>query len=323
MKNLHSNKKTVTIVAPCFNEEDLIASFLKEVIYQVENIDDYKFNILIIDNASTDKTPEILKRFAKKYEFLKLIFNTRNFGHIRSPYWGIIQSHSDATIYMASDFQDPPKLIQKFLNEWEKGFKVVLGVKNKTHERNIIIKQFRRFYYHFLDTISEVPITKNATGFGLYDKKVLDIVRSVNDPYPYFRGLISELGFPIKEIEFTQPERDNGYSKNNFYSLYDFALLGIVNHSILPLRFCSILGFIFSIISFICGLIYLVLKILYWNKFSLGLAPIVIGAFFLFGILLFFIGILGEYISIILRYLRNRPVVVEKERINFEKHDCK
>lgn len=320
MKNLHSNKKkTISIVAPCFNESQIISKFLDLLIKEINKHKNYFFSIIIIDNASTDDTVEILKKYASKYKFIKVIINIRNFGHIRSPYYGIMQSTSDATIYMASDLQDPPSMIGEFIKHWELGYKVVWGVKNNSFERNIFIKFSRRVYYHFLNLISETPIVKNATGFGLYDKLVLNYVRKINDPYPYFRGMVSELGFPIKEVNFFQKPRPKGDSKNNLLTLYDFAMLGIVNHSIVPLRFASLVGILFGIISFIAACIYLILKLLYWDTFTIGVAPLLISMFFLFGILLFFVGIIGEYLLVIQKYLRNRPIVVEKERINFDK----
>jgi dolichol-phosphate mannosyltransferase len=217
---------------------------------------------------------------------------------------------------LASDLQDPPELISQFIKEWEKGSKIVLAVKPVT-STNFIIHAMRRMYYKFLDGISEVPIVKDSTGFGLYDKIVLDKIREINDPYPFLRGLICELGYNIKTIQFCQPKRRKGVSKNNFYSLYDIALLGIVSHSMVPIRLASILGFTFGLLSIVMAFIIFIVKILFWNSLPLGYAPLGISMLLIFGVLLFFIGMLGEYVGVIHTYTQRRPIVVERERINF------
>ena len=310
------NKKIITIVSPTYNEEGNVLLFYSRVNEIIKNISNYQFEFLFIDNASTDETANILKDLAKQDKKIKVILNTRNFGHIRSPYWGIIQSQGDATIYLASDLQDPPELIPKFIDAWESGFKVVLGVKPES-KLNFINHQLRKAYYLFLNKISDVIIIKNSTGFGLYDKEVLSEVRKINDPYPFLRGIIAELGYEVKQIPFLQERRSRGYSKNNFYTLYDIGMLGIINHSITPIRIASLLGFLVGGISLIFAFIFMILKIMYWNSFPLGISPIIIGMFFMFGLILIFIGFLGEYIGSIHTYLQKRPVVVEKERINF------
>ena len=311
------NKKTITIVSPTYNEEANILLFYEKVNNAIKNISMYNFEFLFIDNASTDRTLDLLKGLAKKSKQVKIIVNTRNFGHIRSPYWGIIQSHGDATIYLASDLQDPPELIQSFINAWENGFKVVLGVKPES-KLNFINHQLRKIYYKLLNKISDVSIIENSTGFGIYDKEVLNEVRKINDPYPFLRGIIAELGYETKQIPFLQESRTRGVTKNNFYTLYDIGMLGIINHSITPIRIVSLIGFFVGSISFLIALIFTILKFIYWNSFPLGLSPIIIGMFFMFGLILFFIGIVGEYIGSIHKYLQKRPVVVEKERINFD-----
>jgi dolichol-phosphate mannosyltransferase len=276
----------------------------------------YEFEYLFIDNASTDGTDLKLKMLADLDKRVKVIINTRNFGHIRSPYWGLIQTSGDASIYLASDLQDPPELIPTFIDAWEEGYKVVLAIKPFS-KGNRLLHQLRKSYYSMLDGISDVTQIKDATGFGLYDRTVLNEIRSINDPYPYFRGLIAELGYEVKAIPFTQPRRLRGVSKNNFYTLYDVAMLGITSHSKVPLRIATFVGFALGISSVMVALVFLVLKLLFWDSFSFALAPILIGLFFLFGVLLIFIGILGEYIGSIHSYLQRRPIVVEKERINF------
>jgi len=310
------NKKLLSIISPCFNEEQNISELYKRVLEEIKLFPQYDFEYLFIDNASTDGTVDLLRELTKLDSRVKVIVNTRNFGHIRSPYWGIINTKGEATIYLASDLQDPPELISQFIKEWEKGSKIVLAVKPVT-STNFIIHALRRMYYKFLDGISEVPIVKDSTGFGLYDKIVLDKIREINDPYPFLRGLICELGYSIKTIQFCQPKRRKGVSKNNFYSLYDIALLGIVSHSMVPIRLASILGFTFGLLSIVMAFIIFILKILFWNSLPLGYAPLGISMLLIFGVLLFFIGILGEYIGVIHTYAQRRPIVVERERINF------
>jgi dolichol-phosphate mannosyltransferase len=227
-----------------------------------------------------------------------------------------MQSKGTATVYLASDLQDPPERIPQFIEQWEKGWKIVLAVK-PVSQTNLIFNLFRRLYYRLLSSISDVELIRDATGFGIYDCVVLNHIREIKDPYPYFRGLICELGFPIQTISFDQPRRARGFSKNNFFSLYDVAMLGIVSHSMLPLRIASIFGFFLGSISIVSALIYLALKLIYWNSFPVGVAPLIITIFFMFGLLFIFIGLLGEYVASIQTYLKNRPIVVEKERINF------
>jgi dolichol-phosphate mannosyltransferase len=271
----------------------------------------------MIDNASTDSTVKKIKEICSADKRVKLIVNTRNFGHIRSPYWGLMNSSGDAVIYLASDLQDPPELIPEFIASWECGIKVVLAVKPHSNT-SLFFHVIRKIYYRFLNAISEVEIIKDATGFGLYDKVVIDRIRLIGDPYPYFRGLVSELGFKIKTIIFNQPRRAQGISKNNFYSLYDIAMLGIVSHSLVPIRLASFIGIVTGLISFLMGIFMLVMKLLYWNEMPMGIAPLGISLFFMFGLLLSFIGLLGEYIGSIHSYLRGRPIVVESERVNFD-----
>jgi dolichol-phosphate mannosyltransferase len=311
------NKKIITIVSPTYNEEGNVLLFYSRVNEIIKNISNYQFEFLFIDNASTDETANILKDLAKQDKKIKVILNTRNFGHIRSPYWGIIQSQGDATIYLASDLQDPPELIPKFIDAWESGFKVVLGVKPES-KLNFINHQLRKAYYLFLNKISNVSIVKNSTGFGLYDREVLNEVRKINDPYPFLRGIIAELGYEVKQILFLQERRNAGHTKNNFYTLYDIGMLGIISHSITPVRMASLVGFLVGSLSFIFALIFTILKLIYWDSFPLGISPIIIGMFFMFGLILIFIGFLGEYIGSIHTYLQKRPIVVEKERINFD-----
>lgn len=307
----------LSIVTPCYNESENVEELYRRVTAAIADLKKYQFEFIFIDNASQDDTVEKLKRLAAQDRRVKIIVNTRNFGHIRSPYYGIIQSTGKATIYLASDLQDPPELIPQFIGHWEKGFKLVMATKpvSKSH---VVLHALRRTYYRFLDGISDITLLSDSTGFGLYDKEVLDHIRKIDDPYPYLRGLICELGYSIKTIEFTQPRRIRGVSKNNFYTLYDIAMLGIVSHSKVPIRLVAFLGIMVGIMSVLAGTVFLILKLMFWNSFPLGIAPLVIGVFFLLGIELFFLGVIGEYIGSIHTYVQRRPTVVEKERINFD-----
>jgi glycosyltransferase involved in cell wall biosynthesis len=276
----------------------------------------YDYEQIIIDNASTDSTVEILRRLAAQDKRVKVIINTRNFGHIRSPYHALLQAGGDAVIGMASDLQDPPEKIPEFIHKWEEGYKVVIGVKTSSKETGLFYFM-RSLYYRILRGLSDVHLIDNFTGFGLYDRKVIEILREFHDPYPYFRGLIADIGFDIARIEFEQPRRKRGISKNNFYTLYDMAMLGVVSYTKVPLRLAAMLGFLTAAVSFLVGLVYLVYKLAEWKNFSLGLAPVVIGLFFLGSVQLLFLGIVGEYIGEIYTLSVRRPLVIEKERINF------
>ena len=313
-------KKLISIVTPCYNEEDNIEELYRRIKAVISKLQIYEFEIIVIDNSSKDSTLEKLKKLALSDKTLKVIVNTRNFGHIRSPYYGILQSNGHATIYLASDLQDPPELIAEFIKHWEVGHKLVMAVKPVSQE-STWIHNLRKFYYRFVDQITDITLLADSTGFGLYDRVVIDQLRQINDPYPFLRGLICELGYNIKTVAFDQPKRLRGITKNNFFSLYDIAMLGIISHSKLPIRIASFLGFLVGLLSIIAAICYLILKLLFWDTIPFGFAPVVIGLFFLFGIQLIFIGILGEYISSIHTYVQRRPVVVEKERINFINHE--
>lgn len=310
-----SGRKLLSIVTPCFNEQDNVDELYVRIKAAIANLD-YDFEIIFIDNHSSDRTVEKLKLLATADPTVKIIVNTRNFGHIRSPYYGIIQSTGVATIYLASDLQDPPELIPDFVKHWEEGYKLVLAVK-PISQGSPIVHAMRKAYYRMLDRISEIAVLNDSTGFGLYDRSVLDQVRKVDDPYPFLRGLISELGYEVKSIPFNQPRRLRGISKNNLYSLYDIAMLGIVSHSKLPIRVATFAGFVIGLLSILAAIIFTILKLVFWYSYPIGVAPLVIGIFFLFGMQFLFIGILGEYIGSIHTYVQKRPVVVERERINF------
>jgi len=310
-------KSIISIISPCYNEESNIEELYQRVCNVIDKLSAYDFEYIFVDNASTDDTVEILKKLAKQDPRIKVIVNNRNFGHIRSPYWGVLQTRGDATIYLASDLQDPPEMIPEFIAGWEQGYKVVMAAKPVSDE-NSIVNYLRRSYYKALDNISDVSITRDATGFGLYDRSVIDRIRKINDPYPYFRGLIDELGYSVLIIDFIQPRRLRGLTKNNFYSLYDMAMLGIVSHSKVPLRLASLLGFSLGLISIFVAVITFILKVFWWNRFAVGLMFAISLMCFMFSVIMILIGILGEYIGVIHTHVKNRPIVVERERINFD-----
>lgn len=307
----------ISIVSPCYNEQDNVEEVYRQVKAVFAGLPSYRYEHIFIDNASTDSTVSILKRLAEADRKVKIIVNSRNFGHIRSPFHGLLQSRGDAVILLVSDLQDPPEMIRDFLVKWEEGYKIVLGVKTQSKE-TMAMFLVRKMYYEFISRLSEIELTKNNTGFGLYDKQIIEILRSVKDPYPYFRGLISDIGFESAKIEYMQPVRKRGFTKNNFYTLYDMAMLGITNHSKVPLRLATMLGFFVSGVSLLVALGYFIAKLLFWDTFNMGIAPLTIGLFFCSAVQLFFIGIIGEYIGSIHTQVLNRPLVIEKERINFD-----
>ena len=307
--------KLISIVTPTYNEEGNIKDLCLKISEKMKKTK-YDYEHIVIDNCSTDSTISILKDLSLKDKKLKIIINSRNFGHTRSPIYGLMQASGDASILMTSDFQDPPELIPKYISEWEKGFDVVLGQK-ETSDENFIIHFFKKIFYKLINKISEVPLMLNATGAGMFDKKIIDKVKEINDPYPYFRGLLSEITSNIKLIKFHQPKRFSGITKNNFYTLYDLGILGIIKHSKIPLRLMTLFGFCTSIISIIIAITYFIGKILFWNEFDLGVAPLVIGFFCIASLQIFLLGFIGEYVMNILIHSRKFPLVVEKERINF------
>jgi len=305
----------ISIVTPTYNEEGNIQKLCDEIKSEMEKLDlDYEH--IIIDNASKDNTVKILKQICKENKKIKVIINSKNYGHIRSPFYGILQSTGDACILMASDFQDPVSLISKYIDKWKNGGKIVLGEKI-TSDENSITFFLRKFYYKLLNKISENGLSQNTTGSGIFDKSIIEKLREIKDPYPYLRGLLNEISHEIETIKFNQPQRLHGETKNNFFTLYDIGMLGIVKHSRVPLRFMIMTGFLTSLISFIVATFYLIYKILFWNSFELGVAPLIIGIFFFVSIQILLLGIIGEYIGVILLHQRNMPLVVEKERINF------
>lgn len=309
--------KRISVVTPCYNEEMNVEELYKQVKAVFSELPAYTYEHIFIDNSSNDATVSVLKKLASEDKNVKIIVNVRNFGHIRSPYYALLQAHGDAVILMAADLQDPPIMIKELLAKWEEGNKIVVGVKNKSEESKLLFA-VRKLYYNLIKKFSDIEQIKNFTGFGLYDQQFVAVLRNLNDPYPYFRGLITELGFNRTQVEYVQPARKKGKTKNNFYTLYDLAMLGFVNHSKVPIRLASFIGFGASIVSLLVGSGYLIYKLMYWDRFEAGLAPLIIGIFFFSSVQLFFIGIIGEYIGAIHTQVRQRPLVIEKERINFE-----
>ena len=307
--------KLISIVTPCFNEEQNIEKLCLEVEKIFKNLN-YKYEHIVIDNKSTDKTRNILKSLVQKNKNLKVIFNSKNFGHIRSPYYAMLQSSGDAVILLSADFQDPLELIPDLIDKWKNGNKVVM-LKRKSSSENFFMTFVRNSFYKFISKIGETNLVENTTGSGIYDKDIIMNLKKINDPYPYFRGLITELTDSISVIEFHQPLRKYGKTKNNFYSLYDLAILGIIKHSKIPVRVMIIFGFISSLICLFISVLYFFLKIIFWSKFSLGLAPLIIGIFGLASLQILMLGILGEYVILILTHSRNLPLVIEEDRINF------
>lgn len=318
---MRTHKKLISIVTPCYNEEDNIAELYQRIASVMLN-QPYDYEHIYIDNCSTDGSVAKIKEIAARDKRVKLIVNARNFGHIRSPYHGILQTGGDACVLIASDLQDPPEMIAEFIKKWEQGYKTVLAVKPESEESSLMFG-LRRIYYRLVARISEVQLIQNATGAGLFDRAVIDILRSIQDPYPYFRGLLCEIGFPIAVVPFKQPRRQRGVTKNNFYTLYDIGMLGITNHSKVPLRLMAISGFVLALLSLMVAIFFLIVKLIFWDSFQLGTAPILIGVFFFGAIQAFFIGLLGEYIGSIHTQVRNMPLVIEAERINFEHEEVK
>lgn len=312
------NRKKISIVSGCFNEEGNLTEFYDRIIKVMTNLPQYSYEIIFADNCSTDGSRDILRGIAAQDKNVKVIFNSKNFGPLRSGYNALLQASGDALFLLCSDLQDPPELLIELTKKWQEGFHVVAAIKSQGKDKTFIFL-LRRFYYWLLSKFSDNDeIIQNFTGFGLYDRKVMNALKLFKDPDPYFRGFISEMGFSRAEIEFVQPSRKHGLSKHNFFTLYDVAMNGFVNHSKLPLRLAMFFGFCLAGISLLVALAYLIYKLLRWDTFSLGMAPLVIGLFFFSAVQLIFIGIIGEYVGAILSHVKNRPLVIEDEKINFD-----
>lgn len=309
--------KTLSVVSPCFNEEGNVQELYERVLAVMRRLGRYRYEHIFIDNSSTDGTRAVLRRLAERDHNVKIIENTRNFGHIRSPIHAFMQASGDAVIVLLSDLQDPPELIEDMITEWEKGTPIVIGVKN-TSDENRLMFWIRKKYYQMIRKLAEIDTYDNFIGFGLYDRKVVEMIKRFDDPYPYFRGMIAEIGLPHKELAYNQARRKKGITKNNFYSHYDVAMLGLTSLSKVPLRLATFSGLVCSVLSLLAGVFYLGYKLLYWQRFTVGVAPVAISVFFFASIQLLFIGILGEYIGSIHTLVQKRPLALEKERINFE-----
>jgi glycosyltransferase involved in cell wall biosynthesis len=311
--------RCLTIFTPCYNEEENVREVHQQVKAAMQTLPGYGYEHLFIDNASKDKTVEILRELAAADKHVKVIVNTRNFGQIRSPYHAFLQASGDAVLGCAADLQDPPELIPQFVKKWEEGYKVVIGVKQGSKE-SWFMYRIRRLYYWLVNRLSsDVELVHNFTGFGLYDRDVVEQFRGTNEQYPYFRGLVCDFGYERAEIKYMQPARTRGRTKNNFFSLYDYGMLGIINHSKVPLRIATLTGFLLATLSLLVALGYLIAKLVFWNRIQLGMAPVLVGIYFFGAVQLFFVGVLGEYIGSIHTQVHKRPLVVEKERIGFER----
>lgn len=309
-------RKLISIVTPCYNEEANIDELYQRIVEVMSRLD-YDYEHIFIDNCSTDSSIVKLRALAAQDSRVKLILNARNFGHIRSPYHALLQARGDAAVLIASDLQDPPEMIEEFVKKWEEGFKTVMAVKPESEESRLMFIA-RRAYYRFVTRISEVPLVQNATGAGLFDRAVLDILKKIDDPYPYFRGLLCEIGFPIATVPFKQPRRMRGITSNNFYTLYDIAMLGITNHSKVPLRLMVMGGALLAGLSLLAAFGFLIAKLVFWNSFQMGIAPLLISLFFFSSVQILFLGMLGEYLGSVHTKIRNMPLVVELERVNFD-----
>jgi glycosyltransferase involved in cell wall biosynthesis len=309
--------KMISVLTPCYNEEANVEELYRRVRAAMARVGRYPYEHIFIDNHSRDNTVAVLKSIASRDRNVRIIVNARNFGQVRSPMHALLQTTGDAVIGLAADLQDPPEMIDEMISKWEAGYAMVLCIK-KASQENPLMFRARTFYYRLVQRLSSLQTFENFTGFGLYDRKVVEAVRSFGDSYPYFRGMIAEIGLPHFELIYEQPRRKRGVTKNNFYTLYDLAMLGITNLSKVPLRLVTFFGFVGALL---CGLVaagYFVYKLMYWNNFSVGTAPLVIGLFFLGSVQLVSMGILGEYIGAIYTQVLKRPYVVEQERINFE-----
>jgi glycosyltransferase involved in cell wall biosynthesis len=309
--------KTISIVVPCYNEEDNVVALYEALTAMFrKDLPAYRYEIIYIDNDSKDRTRELVRGLCEKDPDVKAIFNAKNFGQFNSPYYAMLQSTGDATILMAADFQDPVEMIPQYVAAWEEGYKIAIGVKTHSKESRLMYA-LRGIYYKAIKKMSSVDQIAQFTGFGLYDKAFINVMRNLNDPTPFLRGIVAELGFRRKEIPYTQPRRRAGITHNNFYTLYDAAMLGFTSYTKVGLRMAVFFGGICSALSMAIAVIYLIMKLIWWDRFPAGMAPMLIGMLFLGSIQIFFIGLLGEYILSINQRVMKRPLVVEEERLNF------
>ena len=310
--------KKISILIPCYNEEENIVPISQAVIETMErDLPEYAFELVFIDNDSTDNTRPLIRKLCEKDKRVKAIFNARNFGQFNSPYYGMLQVTGDCVVEMVADFQDPVDMIPKYVREWEKGYKIVIGIKTSSKE-NKVMYWLRSCYYRTIKRLSDVEQIEHFTGSGLYDREFIEVLRNLNDPTPFLRGIVAELGYKRKEIPYEQPKRRAGKTHNNFYRLYDAAMLSVTSYTKAGLRLATFFGFFCSLASMCIALIYLVMKLIWWDRFPAGMAPMLIGMLFLGSVQIFFIGLLGEYIMSINQRVMKRPLVIEEERLNFE-----
>ena len=310
--------KKISIVTSCHNEGGNIQDFYDRLTAVLRQFPEYSYEIIVADNCSTDNSRDLLSKISSLDKNFKVIFNSNNFGPIRSGYNAFLSATGDAVVLMSADLQDPPEIIVEFIRRWEEGYPVVTGVRSNS-QQSLLFSLFRRAYYKLLSGFSDTDhIIQNFTGFGLYDRKFMNAVKQFHDPIPYFRGFVSEIGFRRAEVPFIQPERKHGRSSHNFFTLYSYAITGFVNHSKLPLRLATFSGFCLAGLNLVVAFSYLIYKLVYWETFSVGIAPIVIGLFFFSAVQLIFIGIIGEYIGEVLTQVKGRPYAIVDKSINFD-----
>jgi polyisoprenyl-phosphate glycosyltransferase len=317
--------KKISVLIPCYNEEDNVVPLSGQIVNVFENeLPAYDYEIVFIDNCSTDNTRSLLREICRGNRKIKAIFNARNFGQLSSPYHGMCQTTGGCTIVMASDFQDPPELIPALVKEWENGYKIVSCIKTSSKE-NKLLRFVRTIYYKLIKKMSDTEQIEHFTGFGLYDETFISVLRNLRDPTPWIRGIVAELGFKRKDIQYEQKKRTAGKTKNNWYALYDFAMLSFTSYTKVGLRLATLLGFLMSVLTFFVAVAYFVVKLLYWDDLPIGIAPLIIGVFLIGSMQMFFIGFIGEYVMAINTRIRqmNWPLVIEEERINFESAEDK
>ena len=315
MKN--EKKKKISVMVPCYNEEENVVPISEAIIGELKKLKSYDYELMFIDNCSTDNTRNLIRELCKKNKKIKAIFNVKNFGQFNSPYYGMCQLNGDCVISMCCDFQDPPELIPEFVRYWEEGYQIVCGVKTSSKESKFVY-WLRSVYYKLIKKFSSVEQIEQFTGFGLYDKSFIEVLRQLNDPTPFIRGIVAEFGGKRKEVAYEQPRRKAGKTHNNFYTLYDAAMLSFTSYTKISMRLAVFIGMFFAFISFIVGFVYLIMKLIYWDRFVAGQAPTIIILTMMCSMILVFLGVMGEYILTINQRVMNRPLVIEEERINME-----
>ncbi len=312
--------KRISVLIPTYNEMDNVEPLSQAIIAEFQKLPQYDYEIVYIDNDSKDETRDRLRKMCAENKKIKAIFNAKNFGQNNSPYYGLTQTTGDCVILMCADFQDPVSMIPKFIEEWENGYKIVIAIKTSSRE-NKFVRFLRTCYYKLIKKFSDVEQIEHFTGFGLYDRSFVNVLKDLNDPTPFLRGIVAELGYRRKEIPYEQQRRKAGKSKNNFFSLYDVAMLSFTSYTKIGLRLATFVGLFIAFASFIIALVYFILKLCYWDTFSAGMAPMLIGIFFLGSVQLIFLGLIGEYILSMNKRIMNRPLVIEEERLNFEEEE--